>query len=142
VHKERLESGLDVQNTPEKNSYQRYLDLGGIINEDDYDSALKRAGGATKISEVTIMQAENIARFSGIELRDIDGTIDPRVTLYGILRNDARPEGVKYHHDQMSDQQIFVEALRMFGNTESADKVIKAHPNISFKYQREDIKKK
>ena len=137
MHEEHLEKGTDVQNPPEKNNYQRYLDLGGIINEKDYNGDIERAEDITTVSETLIGQVKIMSNFAGIELHNSENSVDPRVILYGILRNDVRPEGVKYHHNQMSDQQIFVEALRMLGDTESVNKMIKAHPNISFKYQRE-----
>ena len=136
MHKEHLEKGADVQNPLEKNNYQRYLCLGGIINEKDYNSAIERAGGITTVDGMLLGQTKVMSDFAGIELHNSKNSVDPRVILYGILRSDVRPKGVKYHHDQMSDQQIFVEALRMLGDTESVNKMIKVHPNTSFKYQR------
>jgi hypothetical protein len=134
MNNELLEKGPDMQDTPEENSYQRYQDLGGVINETDYDSALSRLKEAYISDKTLIAQAENIARFAGIELQSDEDASDPRVILYGILRRDVRSEGVKYHHDQMSDQKIFMEALRMLGDVESADKMVKAYLNISFDY--------
>ena len=136
MHKELLEQGADMQDSPEKYGYQRYQELGGIINEKDYTSAMTRAKDAITIHETQRIQAEHIAGYAGIELNKTKDTIDQRIVLYGILRSDVSPEGVEHHHQQMSDQQIFVEALRMLGDTESVNKMIKAHPNISFKYQR------
>ena len=136
MNKEHLEKGVDVQNPPEKYNYQHYLELGGIINEDDYNSALTRAKGSISLNNAHRKQAESIARFLEIELHNTENTPDRRIVLYGVLRGDIRPEGVKNHHDQMCDQQIFVEALRMLGDFESVEKAIKAYPNISFKYQR------
>lgn len=129
-----------MQDTPKENNYQQYLELGGIINEKDYEDALTRAQKTTALDEAQIMQAENIAKFAGIGLRNTEDTVDQRIILYGILRSDARPEGVKYHHSQMSDQQIFMEVLRMLGDVESVDKMIKKYSNISFKYQRSSDK--
>ena len=136
MNKELLETGTDVQNSPEKYNYQRYLALGGIINEVDYNSAIERIDIFHPLSKTLILQAKNIAKYAGIELQNVEGDLDKRVGLYGILRSDIRPEGVKYHHNSMSDQQIFVEALRMLEDAESVDKMIKKHRNISFKYQR------
>ena len=124
-----------MQNTPERSNYQQYLELGGIINEKDYDSALARAESTTTLNKTLIRQAESIAKFVGIELHDRGDAIDRRTILYGILRSDIRPEKVKYHRDQMSDQRIFVEALRMLGDVKSLDKMVKAYPNISFEYR-------
>lgn len=122
-----------------KSGHQRYLELGGIINEEDYQSALDRMINMSTLNRENprVRQAVDIARYSGIKLNDSkSGVFDPRVVLYVILRNDIRPEGVKYHHDQMSDQRIFGEVLRMLGDAASLDKLIKAFPNISFKYER------
>jgi len=127
---------VTMPDTPEENNYQRYIDMGGIINEKDYNSVLERARSMTTVDETLIGQMKVILDFAGIELHNSKNSVDPRVILYGILRSDVRPKGVKYHHDQMSDQQIFVEALRMLGDTESVNKMIKVHPNTSFKYQR------
>ena len=125
-----------MENIQETNNYQRYLELDGIINEKDYTNALKRANSATELNETLLKQGENIAKFASIELSSIGEAVDPRIILYGILRRDTRPKGVRYHHDQMSDQRIFVEALRMLGDIESMEKMIEKHPHISFKYQR------
>lgn len=116
----------------ENNCYQRYKELGGIINEKDYCSALTRAKNITTLNIVLIKQAEYMAEFAGIELRNAKNAVDQRVTLYGILRTDTRPEKTQYHHSQMCDQRLFAEALRMLGDAESLQKIIEAYPNISF----------
>jgi len=123
-----------MQKTPEENNYQKYLALGGIINEADYNNALERIKSFHSLTKTLILQAVNIAKYAGIELQNIEDGLDSRVMLYGILRIDIKPEGVEYYHSSMSDQKIFVEALRMLEDTESVDKMIKRHPNISFKY--------
>ena len=125
-------------------SYRRYLELGGIINETDYRSAIGRMPGIRRVImfenggsiQSRVGQVRGIAKYSGIELRGSEYIPDPRIVLYVILRWDTRPKGVKYHHDQMSDQRIFGEVLRMLGDTDSFDKLVKAHPHISFKYER------
>ena len=118
-------------NKKEEESYHRYRKLGGIINEQDYKSALARAESVATFDKTRRTQAEGIARFAKIELHNVEGVIDPRIKLYVILRGDVRPEGVKHHHDEMSDQRLFAEALRMLGDAESLDKMIEAYPNIS-----------
>ncbi|OGN09373.1 MAG: hypothetical protein A3C61_00715 [Candidatus Yanofskybacteria bacterium RIFCSPHIGHO2_02_FULL_39_10] len=164
MNKELLEEGVDMQDTRKENNYQRYLKLGGIINKDDYESALSRLEMAEKNQEIPdknrVTQAGNMAKFAGIELGGQNGT-DQRVRLYSILRSDVKLEKVKpkqtndqrtsiyydgvsnsdtktkeveRHHSEMNDQRIFVEALRMLGDVDSVDKMIKAYPNISFKY--------
>jgi|GEM_PF-1731581 len=112
-----------------ENNYQRYVKLGGIINEKDYQSALARSKHTTTVNQTSIMQADNIAKRSGISLHNSKDSLDPRTILYGILRSDTVPEP-KYHHSQMNDQRLFAEALRMLGDTDSLEKLIEAHPNI------------
>lgn len=134
-----LERGPTVPgNTEDKKSYHRYWELGGIINEKDYESALTRAENTTALNKTQIMQAEGIAKFAGIELHNTKDTVDQRIILYGILRSDDKPKEVKDHHSQMSDQRIFAESLRMLGDIDSLNKLIKAYPNISFKYHEEE----
>ena len=116
----------------ENNCYERYQELGGIINEKDYESALARAKNTTTLDITLIKQLEFIAHIAGIELHNTKDTIDQRTILYGILRTDTKPEGVKYHHSQMSDQRLFAEVLRMLGDVDSLNKLINAYPNISF----------
>ena len=140
-------------NMPE---YGNYLKLGGIINESDYEKATtkaedinaleSRAEQINKLAEmagldphtadIVIKQAENIARFIGIAIGGNDSDLDHRIVLYGLLRSDTREKGAKYHHDAMSDQQIFMEAVRMAGDAESVKKMIEKYPNINFVYTR------
>lgn len=116
----------------EKNCYKRYRELGGIINEKDYKSILTRADNTAVLDITLIKQFECIAEFAGIELHNTKDTFDQRTILYGILRTDIKPTEVQYHHSQMCDQRLFAEALRMFGDTDSLQKIIESHPNISF----------
>jgi|SRR3989344_6400895 len=126
--------------------YRRYLELSGIINETDYQSAMNRISGMCRIVmfessssiQSRVGQVGWIAKYSGIELLGPEYVPDPRILLYVILRGDTRPEGVRHHHSQMSDQRIFGEVLRMLGDTDSFDKLVKAHPHISFEYERGD----
>ena len=114
-----------------KKSYKQYQELGGIINKKDYRSALTRAKNTTTLDIRLIKQSELIARVARIELNNTKDSIDQRTILYGALRSD-KPEGVKYHHCQMSDQRLFAEALRMLGDVDSLNKLIDTHPHISF----------
>lgn len=128
------EDGLsqsEKQATPDstKESYQNYKELGGIINEGDYQSALARAKDTTELDIRLVNQSELIAKVAKIELNNMKGSLDQRTILYGVLRSD-KPQGVKYHHCQMSDQRLFAEVLRMLGDVDSLDKLINAHPNI------------
>jgi len=122
-----------VHNTPKGNNcYERYKELGGIINEKDYESALTRAKNTTALDLLLIKQLEFIAEFAGIELHSTEDAVDRRAILYGILRTDSKPKEAKYHHSQMSDQRLFAEALRMLGDTDALHKLVSTHPHISF----------
>jgi hypothetical protein len=146
-----------------KNDYKRYRELGGIINEADYASALARTKEKVIVNELFAKHAKNMARVAGIVLDEKDS----RAILYGILRGDTETNvsekkqkenkeiktDESVHRDnnsvlkkketegylsQMSDQKIFVEALRMLGDEDALKKCIEAYPNISFNYAHED----
>jgi len=117
--------------TEEGGTYDTYRKLGGIINEKDCLSTLKRAEKIAVFSEPLIRQAENIAAYAGIVLDNSSG-VDPKVKLYAVLRADNKPGGVEHHHSQMSDQRLFAEAIRMLGDVDSLNKMVTAYPNISF----------
>ncbi len=125
-----------------ENNYQRYMELGGIINKKDYQSALDRMNNTHALDRKNpqvrslIFQAMEITRDARIELNDSKDVLDPKIVLYVILRSDVKPKDVEHHHSQMSDQNIFGEVLRMLGDADSLDKLIRAYPNISFKYER------
>ena len=115
----------------EGGAYDKYRELGGIINQKDYISALERVEKTEALNEHMIRQAENITKYAGIIL-DSSGGVDPKVKLYAVLRADNKPEDVKDHHSQMPDQRLFAEAARMLGDVDSLNKMIAAYPNISF----------
>lgn len=112
-------------------NYQNYKELGGIINEGAYKSALSRAKDTTTLETTLIKQSELTARVAKIELNNTKDSLDQRTILYGVLRSD-RPEGAPYHHGQMSDQRLFAEVLRMLGDVDSLNKLVNTHPHISF----------
>ena len=124
------ERGMQSQ-TEEGEIYSTYRELGGIINEKDYRNAIERAGKATTFNKTLIQQAKNIAEYAGIILENSDD-VDPKVKLYAVLRADFKPEDVKDHTSQMSDQRLFAEAARMLEDVDSLNKMIIAYPNISF----------
>ena len=125
-----MESVRESAEKDAKYSYQRYRELGGIIYEKNYQRALDRARHTVTLdNEKLVGQAEFIAGKSGFTLHNSRGALDQRTILYGILRTDANP-GVKYHHSQMGDQQLFAEALKMLEDEGSLKKLIEAHPNI------------
>jgi len=122
-------------------NYQKYLSIGGVINEADYMSALARAKEfAIAEYKTLVSQAKGMAQTSGIDL-GAEASKDPRVALYSVLRNDTNTSGEKHHHSQMDDQRLFVEVLRMLGEEESVAKFTETHPHISFEYGKEGDKK-
>lgn len=123
----KKEIGTNVQL---ESAYERYQKLGGIINEKDYGNALARVEETATLDKALIQQAEFIARFAGIELYNTKDVLDRRVVLYGILRTNARPGDVKYHHSQMCDQRLFAEALRMLGDTDALNKLVDAYHKV------------
>ncbi len=143
MHENPFESGPTApDNTEENKLYQLYLKRGGNINKEDWKSALTRVKKTTTLDQTLITNAKNLARIAGIDLDETKDTIDSRIILYGILRRDVRPEGVERHHDEMGDEHIFAEALRMLGDIVSLKKLIKAYeenPSMSFKYPEEEV---
>jgi len=138
----------------EKN-YQEYLKLDGIINKGDYDRILKEAMILNILDkkasekkaldkdnseiETTIKQGVHIADFAKIislnnPEKNFDPKLDLKMVLYVLLRTDFHSEGAQNHHGQMSDQRLFVEAVKMAGDADALDKLIKAYPNI-FKHE-------
>lgn len=117
-----------TEEIPRQSSYERYLELGGIINEEDYLKAMCRMEQTTILRKCLISQAEHIAKITGIRLQNFKGELDPTTILYGVLRTDQNPDA-KYHHGQMSDRQLFAEALKMLDQPESLAKLIQAYPN-------------
>lgn len=115
----------------EKDPYEQYQELGGIINREDYERALQRSAEMAAVSDtIMVEQVENMAEFAGIELQNEKSANDPRVKLYAVLRSDSKPEKVKYYHSQMSDQRLFAEVLRILGGTEALDKLIGAYHKV------------
>ncbi|MDO8504751.1 MAG: hypothetical protein Q7S36_02760 [Candidatus Liptonbacteria bacterium] len=122
------ESGKEA---PE-NNYEQYKSLGGIINENDYQSALDRMDSAKELKKDSsqIIQALNMSLYAKIELNGPEKSADPRVLLYATLREDAGPKDNTYHYSQMSDQRLFAEALRMLGDEDSLKKMVETLPHI------------
>lgn len=139
-----MQEGLEEKNrvTPEApkqiNGYRHYQELSGRINQKDYKRILLKVEGAATPNAASIAQAEFIAKTAGIVLDNETGGVDKRVVLYGIMRNDPVPSDSERtgiyndHYTRMSDQQLFAEALRMVGDSDSLQKLISKHPNISF----------
>lgn len=114
----------------ENDPYLRYQKRGGIINREDYENALRRSTEIAAVSGITMKQAKHIATFAGIELQNAENRDDPRIKLYAILRSDEKPEEIKWHHAQMSDQRLFAEVLRILGSTDALNKLIDAYHKV------------
>jgi len=122
-----------MTNTTEKSlTYSRYTELGGIINETDYLSIRQRADAISIPDKLSTSQVNVIAGVAGIRLLSSGKTLEPMTKLYMIMRADKKPEGVVYHHSQMTDQRLFAEALRILEDEKSLNKLIAAHRHISF----------
>jgi len=121
---------------PFRNNYNSYQEMGGIINENDYQNVLNRMRDLKVLDRTdpqiraSVAQVTGIAKFAKIELNSSKNMLDPKIVLYVILRGDTRPEGAKHHHSQMSDQEILGETLRMLEDAGSLEKLITAYPNI------------
>jgi len=113
------------------NAYDKYRELGGIINKADYESALNREPESDHKNRQYMKAAENIAEFAGIPLKSTEDDADPRIKRFAILRSYQKPGGTN-HHGQMNDQRLFAEALRIQGDNDALEKLIKAYPNINF----------
>ncbi|MDP1689022.1 MAG: hypothetical protein Q8L47_02740 [bacterium] len=133
------EMGSTVKEESENDKlYQEYLKLGGIINKEDWKSALTRTENKKDRDQNRISQIEAIARFAGIDLVDTEDELDKRIVLYELLRSDVQPEKVQYHHQQMTNQRIFAEVLKMVGDTDSLNKFVKRYPHIDIGYRPEE----
>ena len=131
--------------------YDDYKELGGEIGKEDYEDTLKKAAIAAAPDANSIEQAKFIAKTAAI-------TLNERVVrLYGILRNASVPSHItadiqkdkaegKFdprapyeirHYTQMNDQQLFAEALRMVGDTDSLNKFKSRFSNIFEKKEEE-----
>ncbi|MBI2120028.1 MAG: hypothetical protein HYT94_00190 [Parcubacteria group bacterium] len=118
---EQPKNGTEAENNP----YEKYKALGGIINEADYTNALEQAEQNVSVGEMTLLHARSLMRRAGI---DVEGDIskNPIVLLYGVLRSDKNLSGAEYHHSDMSDQNLFAEALRMLGESDALEKFMRA----------------
>lgn len=114
MNKELLEKGVGVQDTPEENNYQRYLEMGGIINEKDYNGALEKAKRVTTLDATRAQQVKNLAEPAGIELSNPE---DKRIKLYWVLQ-ELKPKEIKD-----SDFRLFREVLRMLEDIDALAKL-------------------
>lgn len=102
----------------EKSDWQKYQEIGGIIDEPGYVSAMERAKNSYEIDENKVKRIRAIAYAAEVELTP------QSIELFGILRGDEKPSGVAHHHSQMTDEKLLIQVLLMLGDKESADKII------------------
>ena len=104
--------------------YEEYKGLGGILDPKEYEDVLKLAREWKEAPSGSLSSgaANSMARAAGIAL-------SPEIVIiYGIL-GDKRPDLAK-ERDEMSDQELLAEALRIAGNTLSLTKFIEKYPRI------------
>ncbi len=87
------------------------------ISRADVDSFMARTKDVKALNspefKSRIQQAENEARFAGIELDQSNSqNMDPRVALYAVMRADPK-------FDSLKDDKLFAEVVRMLGNTKA-----------------------
>lgn len=124
-----------------ENNYPLYQELGGVINEEDYQRILEQARKPKALDERNpqirsiIQQGTNIANYANIPLYNSENNFDLRIVLYVLLHTDFQPEGKSKHHGLVGDQRIFGEAVKMVGDADTLDKLIEAYPNIDFPHK-------
>jgi len=99
--------------------YEEYKDLGGMLSSEEYWDILKIAKDKKEVPSNSLSSgaANSMAQVAGIAL-------SPEIAIiYGIL-SDKRPDLAK-KRDEMSDQELLAEALRIAGNKSSLDTFIK-----------------
>jgi len=99
--------------------YEEYKNLGGILNPKEYEDVLMLAkeGKEAPSNSLSSGAANSMARAAGIAL-------SPEIVIiYGIL-SDKRADLAK-EREEMSDQELLAEALRIAGNKSSLDTFIK-----------------
>lgn len=106
-----------------KGNYEEYKALSGTLSQEEYWDVLKRAAEERNIFSKWSGHANSMARAAEI-------TLSPEtVALYGILR-DEKPDPIKEHFSELSDQKLLAEALRIVGDTKSLEALIEKHPHI------------
>jgi hypothetical protein len=125
----------------EKNDWQKYQELGGIIDEPGYASAMERANDSYEIDENKVKRIRAIAYAAEIELTP------QAVKLFSILRGDEKPSGVEHHHSQMTDEKLLIQVLLILGDKELADKIIPVavipeHKQYQFNEDAQEQRKK
>ena len=123
---------LKPEEEPEKKSaeilpfrrYEEYKNLGGILSPKEYEDVLKLAkeGKEAPSNSLSSEAATSMARVAGIALSP------ETITLYEIL-SEERSELAK-EREEMSDQKLLAEALRIVGNKSSLDKFIEKNPVV------------
>ena len=112
------------------------ISLYGPIDETNYLRVMESARRDTDADTTDIPYAsmsENYASRFGINIKALQTKtgIDLRC-LFGILRTDTDPGNMNYHGSQ-SDQALFMEALCMLGEDDSAKYMLAKHELASLK---------
>lgn len=103
--------------------YDKYKNVGGILSSEEYQDVLKRAADGTFSNSKWFVNAHSMTQSAGIPLSS------ETATIYGILR-DEKPDPVKEHYSEKSDQELLAEALRIVGDESSLSKFIENYPHI------------
>jgi hypothetical protein len=104
--------------------YEKYKTLGGALSPEEYQDILKRVADGKNVPSSSPRSAANfMAQVAGI-------TLSPEtVTIYGIL-SDERPNLATERPNEMGDQELLAEALRIVGDTRSLAAFIEKYPHI------------
>lgn len=124
------------ENQENKNRYQKYRESGGVIGEKDYENALARVRNAMAAHEMSPEkhawdQVKLMAERAGIAL-DKDNA-DQRTMLYSIiseLRAVPPSQETQKSYSQISDTELFAEALRMLEDADALNKLIEAYHKV------------
>lgn len=94
--------------------YNRYCELGGIINRTDYFAAMMVASLTTHLDKSFIGQAESVCSGAGITIFNSWIYLDPITKIYAGFRDHIVPNA-QYDHGQMGDQAIMGQVARSLG---------------------------
>ena len=108
---------------PEKEqNYGKYKNLGGILSQEEYQHVLEHVaeGKGVPSTSLALEHANTMARFAGI-------TLSPEtIAIYEVLSAE-RQNLAKELPDEMSDQKLLAEALRIAEDKSSLATFIENH---------------
>lgn len=124
-HKAMDVQDIQGEKTPDilENSYQRYLELGGKSKETDYQNIIDELNNKHALDRNdpqvidSIRQVVDMARYAEIKLSDSEDVLDPKIVLYVKLRKN----------NQIVDQRLFVEVLRIIEDPDALKKLKDAY---------------